>query len=105
MFKQIPFPTKCKICEKKVENMEFYSSISNTKIIISKCPDGHNFEIPIELVEVCPYCMTKAILRCNCIQTTKTCANGHSWLICRKCKHITKSETRDHIVSCEKCEI
>jgi hypothetical protein len=104
MLKQKTVRQTCPICSQPVINYNYDSTISHRPLMISVCSNKHMSESFIEFEEVCPYCESSAIMVCNCIQQTKNCINGHSWLVCKYCKSVTKSEVDKHIVYCEKCK-
>lgn len=103
MIRQKPLNNKCLLCDKEVRHMYHKSNLSGQMLCISVCPDKHVSPQVLEDEEVCPYCQTQAVLICNCMQQTKKCINGHSWLVCKRCKHVTMHEKNKHIVKCEKC--
>lgn len=95
-------PNLCVQCNTKTSTTKQYSVLSGEYFYIATCENNHSKEYLVEFIEVCPICRSPPLLACNCIQQTKTCANRHSWMKCRKCKNITISRKGRHIVKCDK---
>lgn len=96
-------PLLCHICNEVNVYKKQYNSLFQDYIYMSKCDNNHYQQYPIIYEEVCPLCKLNAITNCNCINTTKTCINNHSWMTCKKCRFITISKKKKHITFCNKC--
>jgi hypothetical protein len=96
-------PILCELCKSKNNLQKFYSVLSGENFYQTQCENNHIKEYLVEIIEVCPICKNPPLSACNCIQQTKTCKNNHSWMKCRKCKHLSIQNKYKHIVKCEKC--
>ena len=109
MIRRRPFepPTTCRLCHGPITMSILHTSALHGKdVCTSTCANLHLIETPVEetVEEVCPLCETAAVKQCNCVQQTKTCVNGHAWLVCRKCRHVTtRLGGGAHIRRCDAC--
>ena len=108
MFRRRPFqpPATCRLCNEPVTMSIIHTSALHGKdVCTSACANLHMIETCIDVTEeeVCPVCETAAVKQCNCVQQTKTCANGHAWLVCMKCRHVTTRPLGAHIRRCDAC--